>query len=307
MVTTPRPIAEHPDSWFWVPCWQRMHARKQQFNAVFIGQCGTGKSYAALKTAHLLDRDERNNERFDIDRVAFSALDFTRISKKKWPVGTSILIDDAAFTAYSKDAMTREVKQVSKIFISQRHKRRCILLSIPSLTMLASNVRQTLLCLIHMMRIDETEKVSYARLLRIQLNPRDGLLWYKRFWYGQRAIHPKHGTKLIKNIWRRDLTFPMPPKDICNEYERRRDEAMRIHYEEADKLLDNKTVKRRTLKDDYEMVKEKMSEYLDLKGNVDMGKIILSNNLTEYRARMIARILNDEIKGGNSIKSSFIE
>lgn len=295
MVATPRPIAEHPDSWFYVPCWQRMHAKKQQFNAVYIGRPGSGKSSATLETARLLDRDAENNERFDLDRIAFSASDFTRIAKQKLPNGTAIVIDDAAFTAYSKDAMTREVKQVSKIFISQRHKRRCILLSIPSLDMLTKNVLQTLLCLIQMMRIDEKQKMSYARLLRIQLNPRDGLLWYKRFWYGKNVMHPKHGLGLVKNVWRKDLTFQMPPKDMWKEYERRRDEAIDIHYEEANRLLEKKVVKKKTMQDYYNFIKQDVAKYKNLKGAVDSGRIMLFTGAGIHLSEKLAQIINDEM------------
>lgn len=294
MVTTPRPIAEHPDSWFYVPCWQRMHAKKQQFNGVYIGRPGSGKSSATIETARLLDRDSENNERFDLDRIAFSASDFTRISKQKLPIGTAIVIDDAAFTAYSKDAMTREVKQVSKIFISQRHRRRCILLSIPSLDMLTKNVLQTLLCLIQMMRIDEKEKVSYARLLRIQLNPRDGLLWYKRFWYGKRAVNPKHSIDLVKNVWRRDLTFQMPPKDVWKEYERRRDEAIDIHYEEADQLIGKKEIKKKTMLDYYNLIKQNVAKYRNTKGVVDSGRIMLFTGAGINLSQKLAQLINDE-------------
>lgn len=295
MVTTPEIIRRHHDSWFWVSNWQRMHAARQQFNGVFIGRPGSGKTYATLLLAWLLDRAKDGIARFDLDRVAFSAADFTKLCDRNWPIGTAIVIDDAAFTAYSKDAMTREVKQVSKIFISQRHKRRCILLSIPSLDMLAKNVLQTLLCMIHMMRIDTVKNVSHARLLRIQLNPRDGLLWYKRFWYGKDVLHHGHGIDMIQNVWRRDLSFELPPEKLRREYERRREAAMKVHYEEANLLLSKKKEKKKTIEDYYNMVKQNIAKYKDLKGVVDPSRIMLFTGAGRNLSEKIAKLINEEV------------
>lgn len=295
MPTTPKAITESTDAWFWRPNWQRMHRREQQFNGVITGQCGTGKSFASLCIANLLDRRSDNEPRFTVDRIAFSAKDFTRLANQKMPIGSFIIIDDAAFTAYSKDALTREVKQVAKIFISHRDKRRGVLLSIPSLDMLAKNIRQTLLYYIEMDGIDYDLNQSFAKLMRIQLNPRYGKIYLKRYTYTKKGYHIEHQVAMSAEYLRPKLTFDLPSKELIRDYKKAKAVAMKINYEEAERIVGNKRVKRFTLADSYVVVKQNLQQFTDRKGMVDMVRLMMGG-FSDYRARQLSKMINDEIR-----------
>jgi len=303
MVTkkVPTALLNHKDAWFFVPNWRRMHNKRQQFNAVFAGQCGTGKSYASLSTAELMDRAPNVEEetRFSLDNVAFSSGDFARLTNKKTPIGGAILIDDAAFSAYSKDAMTREVKQVAKIFISQRHKRRCILISLPALDMLAKNIMQTMLYYIEMKSIDYHKSISYGKPHQIILNPKTGKLYYRWLTHWRNERHPKFGFRNSVELYRPDLSFSVPSKNLRRDYEKYRADAMASHYEEAQRIIENKKEKKSTLADAYNEVKANVEPFLNKRNRVDAGKLMLKG-LSEYKAKNIAKLLNDERDRGLS-------
>jgi hypothetical protein len=291
----PQTITEDQNAWFFKPNWSRMHNRKQQYNAIFTGQCGTGKSYATLYIGKLLDRSTKDDSRFSIENVAFSAEEFTRITNKNHPVGTAVIIDDAAFSAYSKDAMTKEVKNVSKIFISQRHLRRCILLSVPSMDMITKNVLQTIQYYNEMQGINYQAETSYAKTRKIQMNPMTGKIYFRKLIFFKKHRHKTHNLSMQKTLERPYLRFKMPEKELVKEYEKARREATAIHYEEAERQLKEKRLRneKRTLVDDFNFVKGNVEQFLDSKKKVDAGKIMLAN-ISEYRARKISKMLNDE-------------
>lgn len=293
---TPKKIQEHKDHWLWVQAYQRMHTRRQQFNMLFIGQCGKGKSYASLNAAELMDMNEGGEEtRFNIDKVAFSAHDFARLTNSNFKIGNVIILDDAALAIYSKDAMTKAVKHISKIFISQRHLRRCVFLSTPSRDMLAKNVLQTLLTISNMMRIIEKDQVSIGRPYYTQLNPLSGKLYFKKFIYSQKKEHAIHNVMIKQKEVRPDLTFNLPSRELVRDYEKIRKETTAEHYEEAEKQTAKKEEKKkRTVLDDYNFVKGNIEQFLDKVGKVDPGRLMLAG-IAENRSRALSKTLNDEI------------
>jgi len=297
---TPKTIQENQNAWFFTRNWRRMHCDDQQFNAMYLGQCGSGKTLASIYSAQVMDRTENDQPRFNIERIAFSAADFTRISAKNWPFGTAIILDDAAFSAYSKDSLTREVKQVSKIFISQRHKRRCVLLSLPSADMLAKNVQQTLLNSITMTRISKKEQKSYATAAWTSLNPWSGKLYFRKFTFTKQAFHPIHHVPMTLEYLRPRLVFDKPTKEVIKNYEKIRNATTAEHYEEAQRITAKKKEKKRTLQDDYNFVKGNIEQFLNRKGLVDIGKIMLAG-VSEYRSRQLSKILNEERKDSGAI------
>lgn len=295
---TPEAISNHKDAWFWVREWRRTHCRHQQSCGCFAGSPGAGKSYAALASAELIDRDSEGGTRFDISQVAFSAQEFFEQINAKLPIGAACLLDDAAVLAYSGDTLKKEVKEISKAFQSQRHLRRTVLLTMPSLTMLTKTCVQTLQFYIEMRGIDETLQQSTAKLLRLQLNPRLGKIYFKRFRFKKKSVHPIHGLPVSREYTRPDLTFSLPSEKLVKAYEKKRAEAMRVHYQKAEKIAaGKKKVKENTFVTNYKKVEENLENYLDNKGKISKGKLLMAG-ISHHHAGEIKKMIDAERKKG---------
>jgi len=85
---------------------------KKRSNCILVhGKKGKGKSYLSLRLCELLDKD------FSIDKVCFSAEDFTKLINTKLKPGSCVVYDEVGVGTNSRDSQTRQNKNMS--FIAQ--------------------------------------------------------------------------------------------------------------------------------------------------------------------------------------------
>lgn len=174
----PQIIKTHSYNFIWAPAWVRPR-RNQMYSCVAVGTVGSGKSWAMLSAAELLDRNEDGETRFSVERVAFNASRFQELMTMKWPKGTAIILDDAGLALYSRDAMSLINKILSKTFQSHRYKNLVILLSLPVFTFLDSGIRSLMNGYVKMQEIDYKNSQSIARYRLLSTDERNGDIYYK--------------------------------------------------------------------------------------------------------------------------------
>jgi len=232
----PLTIKNHRNAWLWKPIWKRMHHKNKMWSAVFCAEPGSGKSWAALSIADLLDRDSDDKPRFTIDRVAFTPLQFMALVKRDWPKGTVIILDDAGLALCSKDAMTKIVRQLGKVFQSCRYKNLGILLTLPSLSMLESHTRQLLKAYVEPTGIDFERKQTRVKYHVMQTNVKQGKTYFHRPERRERGVSA-WGYPIIHHYVVDSVLVDVPRKGLTSVYERKRRHDLKQWYDEQYRLL----------------------------------------------------------------------
>jgi len=301
-IKIPKTVSQHRQAWLWKPIYRRLHKYNKMYSGVFVGEPGSGKSYCALSLADLLDCGESGESRFSIDRVCFSASQFANLVSKKLPKGSAIIIDDAGLSLYSREAMTKIVRQISKIFQSMRYKNLLIFLTLPSLGSLDKGVRELVNGYFEPLDIDfEIEKVK-CKYHRLQVNPKTGKMYYHRPSKIVRGFYndgyPKTSEQVIDSIW-----IDKPPVDLIEKYE-----LAKKTYLDDWNLRNLKTIraeenmkkmpKVNTFKKYLDIVNADRVKYSGIsKGikGIELTKIMKYHpECTAYTARLVCRYINKE-------------
>lgn len=284
----PKTIKEHKMAWLLKPPWLRMHTTRQQFNCVFCGEPGSGKTYASMTMAYLLDRSSDDVPRFTIDKVAFNAEQFATLAREKMPIGSAIILDDASLVAYSADALKREVKAISKIFHTMRHQRKCVLLTIPSLKLLAKSVKMVLMNYVEML------EPGYGKFQSMQMNPKQGKIYYRRPIKWDTKINSLTGMPIKVKKLINFIGFDHPPIELANAYEQIREKQMEKHYDDALTIVSGKKKKEHnTFQEDFKIIKKNKKKFIGKNKKVDYKKLLLAG-LSEGRAKAITGLLNEK-------------
>ena len=304
-IKIPKVVSKHRQAWLWKPVYNRLHKYNKMYSGVFVGEPGSGKSYCALALADLLDRGESGERRFSIDRVCFSASQFAALVAKKLPKGSAIIIDHAGLSLYNREAMTKVVRQISKVFQSMRYKNLLIFLTLPSLGSLDKGVRELVNGYFEPLEIDfDIEKVK-CKYHRLQVNPKSGKIYYHRPAKIVRSFYndgyPKMADKIID-----DIMIDKPPIDLIEKYE-----AAKKIYLDNWNLVNLKTIRA----EEQEKKKPKVNvfkKYLDIvsadrvkytgiskgKEGIELTKIMKYHpECTAYTARLVCRYINKQADG----------
>lgn len=113
--------------------WKKLQENRDHF-MIISGPEGEGKSWTALKVCSWIDPG------FNHQRICFTYEELIRalrVAEK----GQSILIDEGAMSLYSREAMTKTTRILTKVFMIMRQKNLFICICIPNFHLLDSYVR----------------------------------------------------------------------------------------------------------------------------------------------------------------------
>jgi len=307
----PLSIKEHRLNWFYSPIWNDVHIRNDMFSAVYCAKPRRGKSWLTLQHAHILDRDDNDRSRFptDCSRVYFSASEFAKGLAKKAPTGTVHILDDAGLNLFSREAMTRTVIDVAKIFQSIRYKNYIILLSLPSYNMLDKAVRTLMGAYIQPNRIDDRTMRVRAGVRFLNYDPKEG------------HVYPQKPTRIFsdKNTWMNyevkehvdvnEIWFDAPPEKLRVAYEAKKDRCLGEYYDRVAKDMVAReekkegagSAKMRLFAKAYEEILDSPSNFcfVDEKGlyTVEVAKVYKAYPmLTSYNALRLCGQVNTKLK-----------
>lgn len=254
----PTEIMEHKYAHLWKQAWKRPHLQNKQFSTVFVASPGSGKSWSALSLADLLEQGN-----FDVNRIAFSASQFARLVSKNWPTGTTLVLDDAGLALFSRDSMTRIVKNLSKTLQSCRYKNLILLLTLPNLTMLDKSVQRILDSLIEIRGVDFKRQETIGKFYWLQSNVFSGKVYRHsplKVVFTDSIVGGKN-RHVLKSPF---VRFAKPRPELILEYEKRKKFYLdQRNIEAANELeeLEKPKHKRLTFNELVVLAKERKADY----------------------------------------------
>lgn len=188
--------------------------RNQNFVMLFVGQTGTGKSYAGMSLGEHLDPG------FDIDRIVFTADEFINILNNDDSLvkGSVIMWDEAGVGMPAREWYSISNKVISYVVQTFRVRGYILIMTTPSLKYIDSQIRS----LFH--GIAETMDPSmsggifgWAKYMHLVHDPREGKTFmrypviYDEY---NREVKIKGPTPGSGNI-----LFPKPSEELVSDYE----------------------------------------------------------------------------------------
>lgn len=190
--------------------WGRIHRRNMNFMAAICGEVGSGKSYAALSLAEMLDPD------FSIEQVAFSVEEFVELVNEDYPEGSFIVMEESSVSMNAQTWWDSDQIQVGNILDTWRHQNRGAIFTLPAFGQLQKNARGRMHGLGQTRGIDYQEEVAALRYRYIQQDSDTGKI-YKKY---HRLPHPETGVE-TQYTW---IGLPKPSQELLDAYEERKEQ-----------------------------------------------------------------------------------
>lgn len=120
----------------------RIHNDDSEYWIGLYGNTGCGKSVRAMQFGYVID------ENINVDQVCFDKDEFIKavISAKK---GMVIVGDEAISLFFNRSAMTKDSRMIMELINQIRQKNLCIILCIPNVLNLDTNIQEKINCGIH--------------------------------------------------------------------------------------------------------------------------------------------------------------
>jgi len=280
----PQSLSKDGPFWFLRHVHNNVMRKNKHFALLMCGESGGGKSWNSASIAQALFPQFNPHESF-----AFSPLQFLEMTEKNHPKLFPMIIDDAGLSAFSGDALTSQVKNLSKIAQSIRYKNWQIIFNLPSVDLLAKSVRITNHYYAEPKWIDYKNKITHMKFQRLKQGK--DKLYYKNIKILEKNFnkvtryHHITPTKIL------DYSIPAPSKEITDAYEILKDNFMkRYRQETADSL---RLAKEKELGKDAgkttkaaSYMRERLDEFTTTRGGIDVPKIMANFNVGQSAARI---------------------
>jgi len=194
----------------------RVIDRNKNFMMLFVGATGSGKSYAALRLAELVDKT------FTIDRCCFRAKDFMNVinglsQNGKSNAGKVILWDEFGVEHSSREFMTISNRVVNYFFQTCRHLNLVVIMTVPLASFIDSSTRKLMHSIAEMQGINIRKKTAAVKVKMLQVNVLTGKEYPKYLRY----------RKKTKRFVSKRFNFNLPSKKLCQDYEEKKTEFTR--------------------------------------------------------------------------------
>jgi len=195
--------------------------RRRHFALAVCQESGGGKSWLSMSIAEAIFPDFKPE-----DSIAFTPERFAEIANERHPICFPLILDDAGLSAFSGDALTRQVKSISKIMQSIRSKRWCVILNLPNLELLAKSVRLTNQYYCEPVGINYGDGITYAKFQRIKNSPFTGKIIRRNMRKRWVIINPNTNAPHSIPLCYPTITIPAPSPAHVSTYERMKEDAM---------------------------------------------------------------------------------
>lgn len=202
---------------------RRMIIQNKNVLGVTIGKTGSGKSYMNLSMLSLWYQF-RFGEPFPAKNICFSVDEVTALLLSgNLRRGEIIILEEGGVNMGNLDFQNKLSKTFNYILQSFRSMNIGLVVNLPAYSMLNSQTRLLLHVLFETVEIDKTRNECLVKCLLLDGNPRTG----KEYTHYPKVL--VDGT--FEKIQR--LSFPLPPKDLREAYEKRKDAFVRSTIEKA--------------------------------------------------------------------------
>ena len=181
---------------------------------LFVGQTGTGKSYAAMSLAEHLDPS------FDISRIVFSAEEFVSIlnNDESLVKGSVIVWDEAGVGMPAREWYSLSNKVISYVVQTFRVKGYILIMTTPSMKYIDSQIRSLFHGLAQTIDPSFCDGIfGWAKYMHLEHDPREGRTFmkypviYDEYNRQVKIQGPTHGTG--------NVLFPKPTEELIVDYE----------------------------------------------------------------------------------------
>lgn len=191
----------------------RIKKRNKNFMMVIVGPTGSGKSYATLRLAELLDPD------FNIDRCCFRAKEFMGcinklIQEGKAKAGTVVVWDEVGVEHNAREFMTISNRVINYFFQTCRHLNLIILMTLPLLSSIDSASRKLMHAIAETNSINTSRKTCSLKIKMLQTNVISGKEYLKYLRY-------KKNQRVYKSC---RIKVNLPSKNLLEQYEKKKKE-----------------------------------------------------------------------------------
>lgn len=162
----------------------RIFNKNKNALVVVVGETGSGKSYSVIGLMiglYLYRHGKMPTDEYIVDHCKFRALDFMKaMNTKELQRGEAWLWDEAGIDAGSKEHATNKNKILSWYAQTCRNQHQIIFFTLPTLSMLDSNIRKMIHFYLESCGIDMKRKMSIIKPLRMQYNTRMDKIYYHK-------------------------------------------------------------------------------------------------------------------------------
>ncbi|RYJ13581.1 hypothetical protein ELS19_06170 [Halogeometricum borinquense] len=268
-----------------VKAWNKMNIHDDNWMAAVVGETGSGKSWAALRIAEVLDPN------FGIDQVAFSVEEFLRlVIDDSYNRGSIIVFEEASVGANAQEWYTKGNKVLGRVLDTWRHQNRGAIFTLPAFGQLTKNARGRMSALIQMQAKFEDEGYTTAKYKWIDQDTDTGKLYKK---------YPRIGGKKYKH-----LKVTKPSRELREAYEKKKEQfTNELNKELLEELIEEKEDAEESEDDDPHAIAEeivsnnKLPEFIgDNHGQkyIDKDLIALEYDVGMRRAKQIKKLIQRE-------------
>ena len=302
-------LRNDPRYWFLKQAYHKLQPPYNKHFAVAVAsESGGGKSYSTLSCAYANYPDLDPNE-----SIAFDARKFLEISKGNHKTAFPLILDDAGLTAFSGDALSKEVGAISKVAQSIRHKNWQVYLNLPNLDLLAKSVRITNHYYLEPVWIDYETEECFCKFQRMHINPKGGdklRFISPRKWITEYNEVTQY-EELKKQIFH-TVPVPHPPKHLAKVYDKLKEENMQKFREETRIELEKRHQAKMRIKpkqqDIIKIIKENPQNFMK-DGEVSVTIVANKFDIASSTAHQIVKNVRESLqmeKGTLSSSESFL-
>lgn len=189
---------------------KRVDVENESMVMVFIGPPGSGKSYAAMATACLIDPTFESAPLQE--RIGFKALEFMRNVDALCTNGSKgkvVIWDEFGVEHNAREFMTQANRLVNFFFQTTRFTNMIMIMTVPYLSFIDGATRKLCNAFAEMVKKNKKNNTSTFKLKFNQVNAMSGKEYPKYF----RIRHQGH-----KFVYKK-LVVPIPPKVLVDQYE----------------------------------------------------------------------------------------
>ncbi len=236
----------------WVKYIHNRIKNKKNFLCAVVGPTGSGKSWAGLSIALMLDKN------FDASRIKFGLPGIMELinSELNYPPGSVFFWDEFQIGGGAREWRSLANRLLNSLLSTFRHRQFILLITTPYSDFIDSQTRKLLHAEFELKKINYETKKAKIKPMLIQYNSR-----MRKFYYKYLRIKGKLGPSPI-NAW----NVPSPPQDLIDKYEVLKTDFTRnlnLDIEAQLKSL-NKSKERKELTDKQEQALKLMAKYNDI-------------------------------------------
>lgn len=190
---------------------QLLYDKNQNFQAVVIGDVGTGKSSSSIRIAEKINKD------FDPEEdIVFNTIEFLEgLVNNKWDRGDAIVWDEVGESMNKRESMTVLNRTVNSIARTYRRRNYAVIMNLPDFHTLDKEIKKNIDCLIKTMHMNRAKKYVKTKWKFLQFNSEYQKIYFKR---PQIKLGEDRVPKIIDGI-----KIKKPSETTWKKYEEMRD------------------------------------------------------------------------------------